>query len=169
MWPSLSALAASLVLGIAATATMDLWNLFLLRAFGIPSLDYCLLGRWLAHMSSGTFRHVAIGNAATKPFECALGRLAHYSIGVGLAIAFVVLTRGAALERPQLIPALLFGLVTVAFPFFVMQPCLGLGIAASKTPSPGRARLKSLASHTAFGIGLYVPVQIVLALLEAQS
>jgi hypothetical protein len=169
MWPSFSTLAASFVLGIAATATMDFWNLFLLRTFRIPSLDYCLLGRWLAHMPSGTFRHAAIGKAAAKPLECALGRLLHYSIGIGLALVFVVLTGGAALERPRLIPALLFGLVTVAFPFFVMQPCLGLGIAASKTPSPGRARLKSLASHTVFGIGLYVPVQIVRALLEAQS
>jgi hypothetical protein len=157
---------AALPLGIAATATMDIWNLFLLRAFGVPSLDPCLLGRWLAHMPAGTFRHVAIGKAAAMPFECVLGRVAHYAIGIGLALAFVVLTRGAALEQPRLIPALLFGLVTVVFPFFVMQPCLGLGLAGSKTPSPWRARLKSLGSHTAFGIGLYAAAQIVRAGLD---
>ncbi|NUM80769.1 hypothetical protein HUU42_08185 [bacterium] len=27
--------------------------LFLKRTFGIPSLNYCLLGRWLLHMSTG--------------------------------------------------------------------------------------------------------------------
>ena len=155
MESSFASLLASALLGIAATATMDLWNLLLLRAFGVPSLDYCLLGRWLLHMPNGTFRHAAIGKAGAKPGECVLGRVAHYSIGIGLALAFVALTHGAAIERPRLIPALAFGLATVAFPFFVMQPCLGLGVASAKTASPTRARLKSLASHTAFGIGLY--------------
>jgi len=36
--------------GIGATLVVDLWNLFLKRGFGIPSLDYCLLGRWLRHI-----------------------------------------------------------------------------------------------------------------------
>ena len=35
---------------------MDLWNLFLKRTFSIPSLNYCLLGRWLRHMPGGTLR-----------------------------------------------------------------------------------------------------------------
>jgi hypothetical protein len=37
-----------------------------------------------------------------------------------------------------------------------MQPSLGLGIAASKAPRPNQARLKSLATHTVFGAGLYL-------------
>ena len=37
-----------------------------------------------------------------------------------------------------------------------MQPSFGLGIAASKTPHPNKARLKSLMTHTVFGVGLYV-------------
>jgi hypothetical protein len=49
-----------------------------------------------------------------------------------------------------------YGIATVVFPFFILQPSLGLGIAASKTPKPMQARLKSLATHTIFGIGLYV-------------
>ena len=52
-------------------------------------------------------------------------------------------------------PAGLSG-VTVAFPFFILQPCLGFGIAGSKTPSPVTTRMKSLAAHAAFGVGLYV-------------
>ncbi|MBA3260744.1 MAG: DUF2938 family protein [Gemmatimonadales bacterium] len=32
----------------------------------------------------------------------------------------------------------------------------GLGIAASRTPNPTQARLKSLVTHTVFGVGLYV-------------
>jgi hypothetical protein len=37
----------------------------------------------------------------------------------------------------------------------MMQPGMGAGIAASKTPNPNAARLRSILAHTAFGIGLY--------------
>jgi uncharacterized membrane protein YagU involved in acid resistance len=82
--------------------------------------------------------------------------MAHFTIGVVLALTFVVLTSGDWLARPTLLPALLYGIGTVVFPFFIMQPSFGLGIAASRTPNPTQARLKSLATHTVFGIGLYV-------------
>jgi hypothetical protein len=72
-----------------------------------------------------------------------------------LAVAFV-LASGEWLTRPTLLPALLYGVGTVVFPFFLMQPSLGLGIAASRTSNPTQARLKSLATHTVFGVGLYL-------------
>ena len=40
-------IAGAIVIGLGATLVMDFWNLFLKRAFGIQSLDFCLLGRWL--------------------------------------------------------------------------------------------------------------------------
>lgn len=146
----------AVAIGLGASVLMDLWNLFLKRAFGIPSLNYCLLGRWIRHMPEGKFRHANIGAAARKSLECPIGWVAHYSIGVGLALAFVVLTSGNALARPELLPAVAFGIVTVVFPFFLLQPSLGLGIASARTPKPAQARLKSLATHTVFGVGLYV-------------
>jgi hypothetical protein len=47
-----------------------------------------------------------------------------------------------------------------------MQPALGLGVASSKTPNPQQARLKSLATHTVFGIGLYLAAVAVRAMLD---
>ena len=146
----------AIAIGIGATLVMDLWNQFLKRAFGIPSLNYCLLGRWLRHMPRGTFRHASITAAPQKPFECQVGWIAHYTIGVVFALVLVVLTSGDWLARPTLPLALLYGLVTVAFPFFIMQPALGLGVASSRTPKPVKARLKSLVTHTIFGVGLYI-------------
>ena len=143
-------------IGVGATLLMDLWNLFLNRAFGIPSLNYCLLGRWLRHMPSGTFRHANINAAPRKSGECATGWMAHYSIGVAFALVFVLLVSREWLSRPTLLPALLYGIATVVFPFFIMQPSLGLGIASSRVAKPTQARLKSLAKHSEFGIGLYV-------------
>jgi hypothetical protein len=147
---------ASVVIGAGATLLMDLWNLFLKRSFNIPSLSYCVLGRWLQHMPEGTLRHDNINAAEPKPFECTVGWIAHYTIGVVFALAFIVLTSGEWLARPTLLPALLYGFATLIFPFLIMQPSFGLGIAASRTPRPSQARLKSLATHTVFGLGLYV-------------
>jgi hypothetical protein len=151
-----SVLAGAIAIGIGATLLMDLWNLFLKRTFGVPSLNYCLLGRWLRHMPGGTLRHAAITAAAQKPHECTVGWVAHYTIGVVFALGFIGLTSGDWLARPTVLPALLYGLATVVFPFLIMQPSLGLGIAASRTPNPMQARLKSLVTHTVFGIGLYL-------------
>jgi Protein of unknown function (DUF2938) len=146
---------AAIAMGIGATLVMDLWNLFLKRAFGIPSLNYCLLGRWLLHIPKGILRHANINAAQRKPFECAAGWMAHYSIGIVFALLFVLVS-GDWLKRPTLLPVLLYGIGTVVFPFFLLQPSLGLGIASSRTPKPAQARLKSLATHTVFGVGLYV-------------
>lgn len=155
MIPAVRALPVGVLVGLGATLVIDLWALFLRRGFGIPSLDLCLLGRWVLHMPR-TFVHARIADAAPRRHECAAGWIAHYTIGAGLAMAFVTFAGAGWLERPTLLPALAFGVVTVAAPFLVLQPALGLGIASSRTPTPSRARLKSLATHTVFGVGLYV-------------
>ena len=149
-------IAATIAIGMGATLVMDLWNLFLKRAFGVPSLNYCLLGRWIRHLPGGTLRHASITAAAPKPHERTVGWIAHYTIGVGLALGLVGVTSRDWLVRPTLLPALLYGIGTVVFPFFILQPSLGLGVAASRTPRPTQARLKSLATHVVFGVGLYV-------------
>jgi len=146
----------AVAIGIGATLLMDLWNLFLKRTFDIPSLNYCLLGRWLRHMPEGTFRHASIAAAPQRSFECTVGWIAHYTIGVSLALVFVALVSAGWLTRPTLLPALLYGLATVLFPFLLLQPSLGLGVASSRTPHPAQARLKSLVTHTVFGVGLYL-------------
>ena len=146
---------SAVAIGIGASVLMDLWNLFLKLAFGIPSLNYCLLGRWLRHMPSGTFSHASIARARQMPSECLVGWLAHYTIGAGLALGFVLVVSRHWLARPTLLPALLYGIGTAVFPLFIMQPALGFGVAASRTPKPMQARVKSLVTHTVFGVGLY--------------
>ena len=159
---------SAIVVGIGATIAIDLWNLFLRRAFNIPSLSYCLLGRWLRHMSEGTFRHASIAAASQKSFECTAGWIAHYTIGVVFAVVFV-LSSADWLARPTLLPALLYGIGTVVFPLFIMQPSFGLGIAASRTRNPAQARLKSLGTHAVFGVGLYASALGVRYVLQLHS
>ena len=149
-------LLGTIVVGLGATLFMDVWSLFLKRAFRIPSPNYCLVGRWFSHMPAGTFKHASITAAPRRNSECVVGWIAHYVVGAMYALVLVVLVSGGWLAQPTLLPALLFGVITVLVPFLVMQPSFGLGIAASKTPNPMQARLRSLMTHTAFGVGLYV-------------
>ena len=127
-----------IAIGIGATLMMDLWNLFLKRMFGIKSLDFCLLGRWIGHMPRGIFVHRSIAVAERTPFECVVGWLVHYSTGITFALVFVVLVSRDWLVRPTLLPVLSYGIATVVFPFFVLQPSLGLGMASSRTPNPAQ-------------------------------
>ena len=146
----------AVLVGLGATLLIDLWALLLRRGFNIPSLNYCLLGRWLLHMPGGTIVHHSIAAAQQKPHECALGWVAHYLIGASFALVFVLIAPASWLERPTLWPALAFGVATTLVPYFVMQPSFGLGVAAAKTANPNQARLKSLMTHTVFGVGLYI-------------
>jgi Protein of unknown function (DUF2938) len=155
MIPGLRYLVGATLIGLGATLFIDLWAFGLRRAFNILSLNYCLLGRWLLHMPGGTLVHRSISAAPPRDHECPVGWCAHYSIGAGLAIAFLPLASASWLEHPTLLPALAFGWVTTLIPLFILQPSLGLGVASSKTPKPTRARVKSLMTHTVYGLGLY--------------
>jgi hypothetical protein len=59
------------------------------------------------------------------------------------------------LKRPTLVPPLIVSSATLVAPFFLMQPAMGAGIAASRTPRPSVARLRSIVTHTVYGLGLY--------------
>ncbi|MDP2140763.1 MAG: DUF2938 domain-containing protein [Gammaproteobacteria bacterium] len=151
----------AVLVGIGATVIMDLWALGARRVLNVPSPNYCLVGRWLSHMPGGRFMHTSIVAAAKKNAECAIGWGFHYVIGVVYVFLLVVPTSGRWLEQPTLTPALLVGIGTVLIPYFIMQPSFGLGIAAARTANPAQARVRSLMSHTAYGVGLYLAAILV--------
>ena len=151
-----SDVAMAVAVGLGATVFMDVWALFASRAFGVPLANYCLIGRWLRYMPEGRFVHASIAAAPPKPAECAVGWITHYVTGVVYALVLVAIAPDGWLARPTLLPALLFGIGSVLVPYLIMQPAMGLGIAASKAPQPMPARLRSLMAHTAFGFGLYL-------------
>lgn len=148
-------LASAVLIGTGATALIDLWGVARKRLLGVPSLDYALVGRWLAWLPRGRFFHMPI--AATPPVrgERLLGWVAHYAIGIAFAAVLLAVWGHGWLLAPTPGPAMLIGIGSVAAPFFVMQPAMGAGIAASRTPRPAIARLHSLVTHAVFGLGLY--------------
>jgi hypothetical protein len=156
----------SALIGAGATLTMDAWAA-VLRRFGIPSLDFAFLGRWIGHLPDGRFLHDSIAKAAPVRGELLIGWCAHYSIGIAFA-ALLVLFYGLDWARsPTLGPALLIGIVTVVAPLFVLQPALGAGIASWKTATPVFNSLKSVVTHTVFGVGLFLAARVTASLLPA--
>lgn len=142
-------------IGIGATIIMDIWLVFLKR-MGIQTLNFALIGRWVGHLFRGRFAHASIGKAQPIPRELMLGWLTHYAIGVVFAGLLVCVYGISWMTTPSLLPAVLIGMSTVAAPLFVMQPAMGSGFAASKTPTPLRNCLRSVVNHTVFGLGLYL-------------
>lgn len=145
-----------ILIGLGATLTTDLWALFLKHAFKVAAPNYCLVGRWLRIMPEGTFEHSNIASIPQKSAECTVGWIAHYMIGIVFATMFLAFTGKDWIQHPTLIPSIIFGGVTVSAPLLIIQPALGLGVAASKTSNPTRARFRSLMNHIVFGIGLYL-------------
>jgi hypothetical protein len=144
------------LLGLGATATMDVWTLLRRRLFATPLPNYALVGRWIGRMFQGEFHQPAIARATPVRGESAIGWLAHYLIGIVFAFLVPAIWGAGWLNRPTLLPALLTGLATVVAPLFIMQPAMGAGFAASRTPRPGAARLQSVINHGFFGLGLFV-------------
>lgn len=148
-------LGSTLFIGIGATALIDLWALARRRLLGVALPRYDLVGRWLGHMPRGRFRHTSIAAATPVRGEQLVGWSAHYLTGIAFAAILLGTCGTAWLDRPTLGPALAVGIGTVAAPFLLMQPGMGAGIAASRTPRPASARLHSIVTHALFGLGLY--------------
>jgi hypothetical protein len=143
------------VIGLGATAFLDLTAVARNRLGGVPLPDYSLVGRWIAFMPRGRFIHRPIAASAPIRGERAIGWFAHYLTGV--MFAGVLLAIGGADWARHPTPGLAFGvgLGSIAAPFLLMQPGMGAGVAAARTPRPAVARLRSVITHAIFGVGLY--------------
>lgn len=147
-------------IGFGATAVMDLW-LKLLKRMGVAAQSFGLIGRWVGHLLRGHVAHQAISKAEPIPGELALGWLTHYAVGAAFATVLVLAVGPEWMTNPTLPPALAVGMLTVAAPLLVMQPAMGAGIFASKTPSPLKSCFRSLLNHSVFGLGLYLTASVI--------
>jgi DUF2938 family protein len=145
----------AVLIGAGATVMMDLWAV-LLRQFEVPSLNLAFLGRWIGHVFRGHWMHRSIARAMPVRGESWIGWSAHYSIGIAFA-ALLLRTYGLEWARsPSLPPALFIGIGTVVAPLLILQPAMGAGIASRNTSRPVFNCIKSLVTHTVFGLGMYV-------------
>ena len=148
-------LARGALVGLGATAVMDVSAEIIRRTRGVPPLDLGLVGRWIGHMRQGDVCHDSIMAVEPVEHERRIGLAAHYAIGAGFAVALVAV-RPDWLDKPTLAPAMTTGLVTCAAPWLLMQPAWGMGVAASKLPHPATARMRTVRAHALYGLGIWL-------------
>jgi hypothetical protein len=145
----------SVLIGIGATLLMDIWAVILNKVFGLALPNWAKVGRWFWHLREGKVFHDDIAKAPPYEHELALGWIGHYAVGILYGIILVAVMGGGWLAEPTFIPAWILGIVTVGAGWFLLQPGLGIGWAASKLPNAMQVRALNLIGHTVFALGMY--------------
>lgn len=143
------------LIGVIATICQDIWEATVKHIFRFPTAGLALIGRWLGHMPKGIFVHHSIKESAVVPHELLIGWIAHYITGILYGVTYLSFVRIIMASDPTIFSALIFGLVFLIAPWFIVQPGMGLGVFASRAPSPGLVRLISISLHIVFGASLY--------------
>lgn len=133
-----------------------MWTVIRKHVFAIPFPDFGTLGRWVAYLARGRFRHDRIADTPPVRAERLIGWIAHYAIGIAFAGILLAIWGHEWIRDPTIWPTLIVGIGTVAAPFLIMQPATGAGFAGSRTPRPNTTRLQALITHAVFGVGLYI-------------
>lgn len=145
-----------IAIGLIATIGTDIWAAIVKHLLRLPTANWALVGRWFGHMPRGVFVHPRIADSAAVPNELVIGWASHYIIGMAYGLAYLSIVQVHLSRTPTIMSALAFGLVTLCAPWLIMQPGMGAGIFASKTPRPAVTRLVNLSMHLVFGMSLYV-------------
>lgn len=144
-----------ILLGIFATVIIDIWTVFSNRVLTFPRTNWAMVGRWLGHIPNGILIHNPVSSAPRIKYESVIGWLFHYFIGIVYAALYAVFVVWVLENKPTLLSAWAFGLVTILSPWFILQPSLGLGICAIKAPKPNMVRLQNFSIHSIFGLALF--------------
>jgi hypothetical protein len=144
------------LIGVIATIGMDIWAAFVKHVMRLPTADWAMVGRWFGHMPRRVFVHRPISESAPITNELVIGWIGHYVTGIVYGLAYLYIVQIILRSGPSIISAIIFGLITLAAPWFIMQPAMGAGVFATKTPRPGLMRIINLSMHAIFGVSLYV-------------
>ncbi len=144
------------LIGVIATIGMDIWAGIAKYVFRLPTADWAMAGRWFGYMPRGVFVHHSVSAAAPVANELMIGWIGHYVTGVVYGLAYLYIVQVLLSSSPSLVSALVFGLVTLAAPWLIMQPAMGAGVFATRTPRPNVIRLVNLSMHVVFGASLYI-------------
>jgi uncharacterized membrane protein YeaQ/YmgE (transglycosylase-associated protein family) len=149
------------VAGVLGTLMMDALNHLFARMGMISKIDMGMLGRMSAGWVHGRFLYRHPGEMEPVANETFYGYITHYTIGLGLAIPFILgwdlLVGGLASPAWTLV----YGIATTVASVFFVYPSMGLGVFGRLSPDGIKAPLSSLANHFFFGVGMAVAVALV--------
>ena len=144
-----------LITGLAGATAADVGRTAYQWATGFPAVNWSVTGRWFLMVLQGQPYVPDVGAMPALPNELIAGHAAYYTISVVFAGVYLLLLKVMKRE-PSLWNGLLFGWVTMAFPFLVQMPLMGMGVLASATATPLLIIGRTLVHHSSFGLGLAV-------------
>ncbi len=148
------------VAGVLGTLVMDLLNLLFARTGMLSKIEVGMIGRMAVGWSRGRFRYAHPSEMEKVANEMLYGYVTHYTIGVGLAVPYVLgwdlLVGGPA--SPVWAPA--YGVATTVASYFFVFPSMGVGVFGRRSPEGLRAPLSSLANHLFYGLGIAVGIAL---------
>jgi hypothetical protein len=148
-------LLAGVLVGIAATVTMDVLGSVSRRVGLAAGAKGQWVGRWYLGIAQGRFVHANIAAAPEHPGEARAALVGHYLIGVTLALVYVIGIRWVGLSPSSFFVAAGYGLATCVFPWFLVFPALGFGLFGRKGPPELKLFTSSLMNHLFYGFGLW--------------
>ena len=148
------------VVGVLGTLVMDSLNSLFARIGMLSKIDMGMIGRMSAGWARGRFRYRHPGEMEQVANEMLYGYITHYTIGVALALTYVLgwdlLVGGPASP----VWALAYGVATSVASYFFVFPSMGLGVFGRRSPQGIRSPLSSLANHLFYGVGMAVAVAL---------
>jgi hypothetical protein len=146
-----------LIVGVVANIVTDIYEWILERTLG-KTRDWHLIGRWVANLPKGSFVLDTENESRAVSGELAVGWIFHYVVGIAYAGVYLFGVQYVLGVSPSAITAIGFGVISVAAPWFILMPALGVGAFAINAGRPTFVRLASLSVHFVFGVGLYLGV-----------
>ena len=143
-----------LIVGVGACAIFDLWQRVFQKLTAIPPSNWAIVGRWsISLVTNGQLIACNLESQAKRKNELAVGWFVHYSVAIGYAAVYAWLMHATILQA-GLIDGLIFGVISVAVPYFFFLPCLGKGMLARLTPNPLLVCGLALMMHSIFGVSI---------------
>jgi hypothetical protein len=148
------------IAGVLGTLAMDLLNNLVARTGVCLKIDVAMIGRMAAGWTRGRFRYRHPEEMDRVPNEMVYGYIAHYGIGVGLAVPFVLGWDFWIGGVPSAAWMVVYGVGTTVASFFFVYPLMGLGVFGRRSPERIKAFITPLANHLFYGVGLALGVAL---------
>jgi len=144
------------IAGVLGTLVMDSLNYLVARTRLISRIDVAMIGRMAAGWARGRFRYANPNEIQQVRNEVVIGFVTHYTIGVALAVPYMLGWSFLVGGPPSPVWALVYGIATTVASWFFVYPSMGLGGFGRLSPEGMKAPLSSLANHLFYGLGLAV-------------
>lgn len=159
-WGTMELIVTGVVAGLLGTLVMDSFNFLFARTGMISKIEVGVIGRMAAGWARGRFCYGHPSEIERVTNEKIYGYITHYTIGVGLAIPFLLGWDFFVGGIASPVWTLAYGVATTLASVFLVYPSMGLGVFGRRSPEGIRAPLSSLANHFFFGVGMAVAVAL---------